>query len=53
VSSILEPKPPLRAELAQTYVRFVDTNGNPLPSRRVVIKVDAATGEIVDIVSEA
>lgn len=38
---------------AKTYVRFVDTNGNPLAARSVVIKVDAATGEIVDIVSEA
>jgi hypothetical protein len=36
-----------------TFVRFEDEAGNPLPSRNVVIKVNATTGEIVDIVSEA
>jgi len=41
------------AALNATFVRFEDTNGNPLPSRNVVIKVDATTGEIIDIVSEA
>jgi hypothetical protein len=51
--SFLDPKPVTAAAAAKTYVRFVDTNGNPLASRNVVIKVDAATGEIVDIVSEA
>lgn len=41
-----------RAALNATYVRFEDEAGNPLPSRNVVIKVNATTGEIVDIVSE-
>ena len=51
--------PAVRQELAESpefkgaFVRFEDTDGNPLPSRNVVIKVDAATGDIVDIVSEA
>jgi hypothetical protein len=39
--------------LSATYVRFEDENGNPLPTRNVVIKVSATTGEIIDIVSEA
>ena len=39
--------------LNATYVRFEDEAGNPLPSRSVVIKVSATTGEIIDIVSEA
>ena len=44
---------PTKTALAAAYVRFEDTDGNPLASRNVVIKVDATTGEIVDIVSEA
>jgi hypothetical protein len=40
-------------ELNATFVRFEDEAGNPLPSRSVVIKVSATTGEIIDIVSEA
>jgi hypothetical protein len=40
-------------ELSATFVRFEDEAGNPLPSRNVVIKVSASTGEIIDIVSEA
>jgi hypothetical protein len=39
--------------LNATFVRFEDEAGNPLPSRNVVIKVSATTGEIIDIVSEA
>jgi hypothetical protein len=39
-------------ELSATYVRFTDEAGNPLPARKVVIKVSATTGEIIDIVSE-
>lgn len=50
---ILDPKPLGESAAKKTYVRFVDTNGNPLTARNVVIKVDATTGEIVDIVSEA
>ena len=42
-----------KAALNATYVRFEDEAGNPLPSRNVVIKVSASTGEIIDIVSEA
>lgn len=38
--------------LSATYVRFEDEAGNPLPTRNVVIKVSATTGEIIDIVSE-
>lgn len=45
--------PRVEAALAGSYVRFEDTDGNPLPARNVVIKVDAATGDIIDIVSEA
>lgn len=41
------------AALNATYVRFEDENGNPLPTRNVVIKVDSTSGEILDIVSEA
>ena len=48
----LDPKPLSAAAASKTYVRFEDTDGNPLPSRNVVIKVDAATGEIIDIISE-
>lgn len=50
---IMDPKPLTESAGKKTYVRFVDTNGQPLASRNVVIKVDATTGEIVDIVSEA
>jgi len=51
--SILDPKPPTRAELTATYARFVDESGNPLSGRHVVIKVSSTTGEILDIVAEA
>jgi hypothetical protein len=46
---------PARVEerLAGAFVRFEDQNGNPLPTRNVVIKVDSTTGDILDIVSEA
>ena len=50
---ILDPKPLTDAAGRKTFVRFVDTNGQPLTARTVVIKVDATTGEIIDIVSEA
>jgi len=40
------------ANLPTGIVRFVDENGDPLPTRTVVIKVSASTGEILDIVSE-
>ena len=41
------------AALSATFVRFEDLNGNPIPAPGgVVIKVDPATGEIADIVSE-
>jgi hypothetical protein len=39
--------------LSEVYVRFEDQDGNPLPNRNVVIKVDSTTGDILDIVSEA
>jgi hypothetical protein len=39
-------------ELKGAFVRFEDQNGNPLPTRNVVIKVDSTTGDIIDIVSE-
>lgn len=52
MSGFLDPKL-TPAAAAKLYVRFEDTDGNPLPNRHVVIKVDAATGEIIDIVSEA
>jgi hypothetical protein len=42
-----------KTALDATFVRFEDEAGNPLPDRNVVIKVNATTGEIVDIVSEA
>jgi hypothetical protein len=43
----------LEASLSATFVRFEDQDGNPLPTRNVVIKVDSTSGEILDIVSEA
>jgi hypothetical protein len=43
----------VKTALSETYVRFEDENGNPLPTRNVVIKVDSTTGDILDIVSEA
>jgi len=52
MSGFLDPKSLSAAAAAKTYVRFEDTDGNPLASRTVVIKVDAATGEIIDIVAE-
>ncbi len=52
-SEAADPDSPLAGELNATYVRFEDEAGNPLPSRNVVIKVSATTGEIIDIVSEA
>jgi len=42
-----------KAKADSTFVRFEDEEGNPLPSRSVVIKVSSTTGEIIDIVSEA
>jgi hypothetical protein len=51
-----EPNLPDRLSAAAqnaTFVRFEDEAGNPLPTRNVVIKVSATTGEIIDIVSEA
>lgn len=39
--------------LGGTFVRFEDQDGNPLPTRNVIIKVDSTTGDILDIVSEA
>jgi len=52
---ILDPKPPTRAELTATYVRFQDTSGNPLPPGSLVtITVDVTTvpKRIADIVVE-
>lgn len=54
VKTLVEaPGSATRAALNATYVRFEDEDGNPLPTRNVVIKVDSASGEIIDIVSEA
>jgi len=50
---LADPASNARVSLSATYVRFEDEAGNPLPSRNVVIKVDSATGDILDIVSEA
>lgn len=49
---------PMRAiadssDLAATYVRFLDTAGNPLTGKLVTIKVDAVTSSISDIIVEA
>lgn len=41
-----------RGALNAAYVRFEDEDGNPLPTRNVVIQVDSVSGEILDIVSE-
>jgi methyl coenzyme M reductase subunit C len=50
---IKDPASDVSAALNATFVRFEDEAGNPLPTRSVVIKVSATTGEIIDIVSEA
>lgn len=49
---LANPASETSAVLKATYVRFVDESGNPLSGRKVVIKVSATTGEIIDIVSE-
>lgn len=38
--------------LSGTFVRFRDTEGNPIPDSLVTITVDTATGEIADITFE-
>lgn len=40
------------AELAATYVRFLDTNGAPLVGKLVTITVDTVTESISDITVE-
>lgn len=40
------------ANLSGTFVRFVDTDGNPLVGKLVTITVDTATDSISDIVVE-
>lgn len=42
-----------RGALNATYVRFTDADGNPVPDRVVVIKIDPVTGEVLDIIAEA
>ena len=51
-NEVTTPGTPTATALNATYVRFEDEAGNPLPTRNVVIKVSATTGEIIDIVSE-
>ncbi len=40
------------AQLSGTYVRFVDTEGNPLVGKLVTITVDTDNDEIADIIVE-
>lgn len=40
-------------ELSATYVRFLDTNGNPVNGDLVTIVVDTVNNEIADIIVEA
>jgi hypothetical protein len=41
-----------KATADSNFVRFVDQNGNRLSGKHVVIKVDSATGDILDIIAE-
>jgi hypothetical protein len=50
--SILDPKPLTPGDAKKTYVRFLDTNGNPIDGSLVTIVVDTATSEIADIIVE-
>jgi hypothetical protein len=52
-TDVANPASTVGAALTATFVRFEDQDGNPLPTRNVVIKVDSTTGDILDIVSEA
>lgn len=40
-------------ELAATFVRFLDTDGNPIVGKLVTITVNTTTNEIEDITAEA
>ena len=41
------------AQLNSTFVRFLDTDGNPISGSLVTIVVDTVLGEIDDIIVEA
>lgn len=41
-----------RSQLSNTFVRFLDENGDPLDGKLVTITVNSVTGEIDDITSE-
>jgi hypothetical protein len=50
--SILEPKPLTSAAAKKTYVRFLDTDGNPIEGSLVTIVVDTVNNEVSDIIVE-
>lgn len=52
MSGFLDPKPVTAAAAAKTYVRFLDTNGDPISGSLVTIVVDTALGEVSDIIVE-
>jgi len=46
------PATPLGAALSATFVRFLDTDGNPISGSLVTIVVDTVLNEISDITVE-
>ena len=52
MSDFLGPKPLTSAAAKKTYVRFLDTEGNPIEGSLVTIVVNTATSDIEDIILE-
>ena len=52
-TEITTPGTETATALNATYVRFLDTNGNPVSGDLVTIVVDTVNNEIADIIVEA
>lgn len=52
-AKITTPGSETATALSATYVRFLDTNGNPVSGDLVTIVVDTVNNEIADIIVEA